>query len=308
MDIVIFPQEELLVVLRALRAVASAGGAFTLAESQFISAVARLHGTAVDADTLAPIDPNDVAATVTDPHRRKRAVQLAIVTAFIEGRPGPETEQAVRDLARALDVPEEGVRVLHDVVAGHAMRVRFDVIRRMRSFVTRDEGLPGIMKLALPLLGFGENAETAARYRSLVKCAQGTLGRALFDHYETNGFHFPGEPDGVPERMVFHDIGHVVSGYGVDPQGEIQQAAFQAGFVRTDGFLFLLFGVLQFHIGIRLTPVAKAQQGLFDVERVLRAVARGAACSIDLSDRFDLFRHADESLEALRQRWGVPPA
>jgi hypothetical protein len=62
----------------------------------------------------------------------------------------------------------------------------------------------------------------------------------------------------------------------VDPQGEIQQASFQAGFARTDGFVFLLFGILQFHLGLRVTPIAKGQHGLFDgAEGFEQAAARG---------------------------------
>jgi len=86
---------------------------------------------------------------------------------------------------------------------------------------------------------------------------------------------------------------------------EIQQAAFQAGFARNDGFVFLLFGILQFHIGLRVTPVAKGEHGYFDVPRVLQALSRGAACKLDFSDRFDFFRYAPEDLNMLRARWGV---
>jgi hypothetical protein len=41
--------------------------------------------------------------------------------------------------------------------------------------------------------------------------------------------------------------------------------------------------------------------------RACEALARGAACQVDFSDHFDFFRHACEPVEALRQRWGVPP-
>jgi hypothetical protein len=116
----------------------------------------------------------------------------------------------------------------------------------------------------------------------------------------------PEKKGGLPELMLFHDVGHVVSGYGVDPQGEIQQAAFQAGFARDDGVVFLLFGILQFHIGLRITPVAKGEHGYFDVPSVLQALSRGAACRVDFSDGFDFFRCAPEPLKALRVRWGVP--
>jgi hypothetical protein len=131
------------------------------------------------------------------------------------------------------------------------------------------------------------------------------LGRALHDYFVDNGFKFPGEPGGLP--MVFHDVGHVLSGYGTDPEGEIQQAAFQAGFARRDGFSFLLFGILQFHAGIRITPVAKGYRGLFDVPRVLTALGRGAACKVDLSAGYDVFAHKDRSLAEVRAELGILP-
>jgi hypothetical protein len=117
----------------------------------------------------------------------------------------------------------------------------------------------------------------------------------------------PGEKHGINEDFLFHDAGHVLSGYGVDAEGEIQQAAFQAGFVRNDGFLFLLFGILQFHIGIRLTPIAESAEGLFDVDRILRAVSRGAACKLDLSDHFAIWKWKDMPLQTMRAELGIPP-
>jgi ubiquinone biosynthesis protein Coq4 len=107
--------------------------------------------------------------------------------------------------------------------------------------------------------------------------------------------------------MVFHDLGHVLSAYTTDPQGEIQQAAFQAGFARRDGFSFLLFGILQFHVGLRITPVAKGYQGLFDVPLVLTALERGASCKADLSEGYDLFVNKDRPLDEVRAELGISP-
>ena len=152
----------------------------------------------------------------------------------------------------------------------------------------------------------GEDAAVAARYQAFETSAPGTFGRAIYDHFRGNGFAFPGEKNGVG-AMVFHDIGHVLSGYGVEPHDEIQQAAFQAGFTRHDGFLFLLFGILQFHLGLRITPVAKGQRGLFDVKAVLRALERGAACRVDLA-QFDHFAYTAMPLDAVRAKLGIPTA
>ena len=75
--------------------------------------------------------------------------------------------------------------------------------------------------------------------------------------------------------MVFHDFGHVLAGYDTKPESEIQQGAFQGGFVREDGFAFLMFAVIQFHLGVKVTPVTDGFTGLFDVPKVLRAAQRG---------------------------------
>jgi len=101
-----------------------------------------------------------------------------------------------------------------------------------------------------------------------------------------------------------HDV---LSGYGTDPEGEIQQGAFQAGFIRTDGFSFLLFVIIQFHLGIEVTPIADAQTVLFDVRKVLPAAERGAACRDDLSAHWDHWALAELPLDEARARLGIPP-
>ena len=52
-----------------------------------IEGVARIHDMEVDADALEPIPFEELASVVSDEHRRKRAVQLAIVMALVEGTP-----------------------------------------------------------------------------------------------------------------------------------------------------------------------------------------------------------------------------
>lgn len=308
MDLVVFSRAELPIALRALRTVALKNGVFTETERDFIEALAHVHGGDVNVDQLAPISAADVAARVIDPHHKKRLVQLALVTALIEGEPDHATLEEIRGLAAALDIQDSGLEVLREVIDGHMFMARFDLLRRLRkTMVPKDMGVAKLMKQMLPFLGIGSNPETAAKYRALEACAPGTFGRAFFDHYVEHGFAFPGEKHGIVERGTFHDAGHVLSGYDVTPAGEIQQASFQAGFMRNDGFIVLLFGLMQFHMGLRITPIAKAEHGYFDVKKVIRAAERGAACKVDLSDNWDLFAVANVPLSELRESYGVPP-
>jgi hypothetical protein len=306
MDIAIFEPRELPLVLGALRDVALTNDVFSEAETQLLEGLAKLHGQELRASDLPRVSLASLASVVTDPHRRKRVVQLAIITSLVEGQPGEAGSRAVSELARALDVDDQGLRVLDRVTHDRAMLARFDMVRRVQRFVSHNGG-PSFLRVAVPtLLGLGQDEQLAARYQALADLPAGTFGRGLYDHFRAHDFALPGEKGGLPELMLFHDVGHVVSGYDVDPQGEIQQAAFQAGFARNDGFVFLLFGILQFHIGLRVTPIARGEHGFFDVPRVLEALSRGAACKIDFSDHFDFFRYAPESLDTLRSRWGVP--
>ncbi|MDQ2643129.1 MAG: hypothetical protein M3020_04895 [Myxococcota bacterium] len=306
MDLKVFPPRELGVVLRALRNVASANHRFTDAERALVEGVARIHEFDVSADMLEPIAFGEVAKVVQDPHRRKRAVQLAMVTALIEGAPSQVTEREVRKLAAALGIDEQGLDVLYELAHHRGLIARADMFRRVGRFIRSARDFPGVLQLALPMLGIGGgDPALAATYRAFEHCPRGSFGRAFYDHFLDNGFGFPGEIGGI--TMVFHDLGHVLAGYGTDPQGEIQQAAFQAGFARRDGFSFLLFGILQFHVGMRITPVAKGYTGLFDVPLVLTALHRGAACKIDLSEGFDMMGNRNKPLEQLRAELGIPP-
>ncbi len=307
MDIAIFEPEQLPLVLGALREVALGNERFTPEEAALIEGLSQLHGQSIRADELGHVSFEQLRRAVTDPHRRKRVVQLAIIMSLVEGQPSQASSQPVSELARALDVSEQGVRVLDEVAHDRAMLARFDVVRRVQRFARHNGGASFIKVAASTLLGLSQDPALAARYYALAKYPRGSLGRALFDHFYEHEFAMPGEKGGLPELMLFHDVGHVISGYGVDPHSEIQQAAFQAGFARNDGFVFLLFGILQFHLGLRITPVARSQHGHFDVPRVLQALARGAACHVDFSDKFDFFRYAPEPLDELRARWGVSP-
>jgi hypothetical protein len=133
------------------------------------------------------------------------------------------------------------------------------------------------------------------------------LGRAVFEHYRENDFRFPGERFGIPELGLFHDVGHVLSGYGTDAGAEILQTAFQAGFVAEGGLSYLLFGIVQFHLGVKVTRLEEPELGLFDATGVLAALERGASCQVDLSTGFDLFQHASRPLHEVRAELGIQP-
>jgi hypothetical protein len=71
--------------------------------------------------------------------------------------------------------------------------------------------------------------------------------------------------------------------------------------------MFLLFVILHFHWGVKITPVADAAERLFDIPLVMRALQRGAACTVDLSDHWNFWDVVEVPLTEVRERYGIPP-
>jgi hypothetical protein len=311
MDLVILNEQETPFALCALRDVVASNGTVTPAERRFIEVIGELHGTTVDVSALPFASPGEVGEVITDPHRRKRVVQLATIAAMVEGEVSAAGAAAVRTLATALKVEERSLKVLDAIAADHRLLTRFDMMRRMMGPVGgrayQEEGFTGLRKMLAPMTG-ADDPEVAWKYKKLGLLPEGTLGREFWEHCTKNGFAFPGEKGGIPERLVFHDFGHVLAGYDTRPESEIQQGAFQGGFIRQDGFAFLMFVIIQFHLGQKITPVTDGRTGLFDVPKVLWAAQRGAACKVDLSNQWDAFAVADVPVERLRAEYGIPAA
>lgn len=313
MDIAVFSPDELPLVLRSLSTIAANPTALTAREQQFVQMMNTLHQGSDAVIDWTPIDTPQVAQVITDPHPRKRLLQMAMVMAMVEGDMTARQQQTLQSLASGLSVNERGLRVLHEAASGHQLLARIDMTRRMMGNVVepayREEGITGVAKIVVPLFlkKGGEDAALAWRFRQLGLLPPGTLGRTLWEHCTQRQFSFPGESGAIPLRLVFHDFGHVLAGYDTTPAGEIQQGAFQAGFVRNDGFMFLLFVILHFHWGMKITPAAEASEGLFDIPLVMRALQRGAACTVDLSDHWNFWDVVDIPLEEVRERYGIPP-
>ena len=87
----------------------------------------------------------------------------------------------------------------------------------------------------------------------------------------------------------------------------IQQGSFQGGNRREDGFFFIQFVILQFHHGIRITPVTEPQSGNFDPEKVLWAIHRGAKLNVDITHQWNFWPLMSLPLQEARAKVGLLP-
>ncbi len=300
--------------LRALKMIACADGAFAETERNLLATVQSIFGTEVDLDSLAPIEPEELARHLVEPAHRRQFVRGMVVLSFIDGEASPAEAALVERFARALEIDSKDLVALRHLADKHLVRARFDIGRRffaaekMREYA-REKGIGWLVRMLAAMAGVREDEAIAKRYRALGEAPAGSLGRAYADFIASNGYSFPGEKGSPPETILLHDLTHVLSGYGTTPEGELQVLGFHAGCRREekDPFAFLMFGIAEFHLGVALSPVTTGSRGKLDPALMFHAIERGSKCTIDPTDGWDPWPVMDQPLEELRKRYGIAP-
>jgi hypothetical protein len=281
-------------------------------ERGMIDAVQRVLETHHDVERLPAMSPADVARAIADPKIRHQIVCALIVMSLIDGEATEEEANLVDAFAFALGVDERAVENLRQLTRHENMALRFDVMRRfwavdkLRERV-KEEGIGAVVRFAKSAAGRHVDPDLVRRFAALRNLPDGTLGREYVRFLDSRGWPLPGEKGSASDIIVFHDMSHVLGEYDTDPIGEVEVACFSAGYRRQEPFTFILFVLLQFHVGVRVTPIAKSERGVFDVEKALRALARGAAMNTDLTSDWSYWDVVDVPLAELRERLGIPP-
>jgi hypothetical protein len=261
-------------------------------------------------DQLEPSAAGQVAELVVEPRDRRRALSLAVVAVLVAPEVRPRALASLRALASAFDAPHDrDVALVEDLAGGRvgsivrSLRRRFFVTERVK-LEYRQRGLRAVIQMARRQLR-GESEVRARRLRGLRFHAEGTLGRAYWCFMRKHDFAFPGEPGALPEVSLFHDVNHVLTGYGTDVAGEIQMSAFHAGYRKSDPMALLLLPLMQFHHGVKVLSFTDAEVGRVDPEALFCAHARGARVNCDLTTEWDPEGDFDVSCDALRARFGI---
>lgn len=305
--------ERVVMGLRALKAVASANAEFADEERALLASAAAAFQTEVDVDALAPVEPAEIAEAFKEPEWRLRLVQAMIVTAAIDGEASADEISLVSRFAAALGVEEPRVASLRHVLAGRVSLLRFDLMRRsplprrMLAGAYEKDGIVGAYRFVKAAVtgGGSSDPEVAWRYKQLGLLEDGTLGREFWRHMTAAKFAFPGEPGGLPEIAVHHDLTHVLTGYDTDQDGEVQIAAFYAGYFDEDPFSFIWMVLLMFHLGIQLNPISTPGKGHFDPAKVLAAMRRGAGINTDLTRGWNHWDVIHLPIAEVRRRYAI---
>jgi hypothetical protein len=310
MDIDVFSSQELETVFRVLRTALSPGMAVGQIERNFLSTYARITGYTLPTGDLPLIDPRDVH--IEGAHQRKRLLQLSAIAALLSNPVRPGSVAFLRDLSRRLQTRDSVVDVVEALARGRRVKVRVLAMRRAFKALIKEayqsEGSMGVLRFfGAMFFKTSVNKDKLWNYKRLGLLPDGTLGREYWKHLTEVGFGFPGEPGGIADSVAYHDIAHVLAEHDTTPQGEIQQGSFQGGNRREDGFFFVQFVILQFHHGMKITPVAPPQVGNFAPDKVLWAIHRGAKCNVDMTHQWNFWPLMSLSLQQAREKIALLP-
>ncbi|MCH9685982.1 MAG: hypothetical protein K0V04_31395 [Deltaproteobacteria bacterium] len=314
MKLVFPPPAQARAGLRAVKTVLTCQAPLNPIETRLLEA-AQTHilRHRFDVDALPLIEPEELAELIVDPALRQQVITAMIVCAFASGDASEPQVERIASFADALDVAQPALVDLRRLVHKQLALMRFDIIRHMyigerMAEIWHHEGFRGIAKVVGNLRGWRHEPELAARYQALAALPPQTLGREYYDHCRAGGFPLPGERYGAPEAIAVHDMAHVLGGYGTDPAGELQVAAFTAGFRREQSLYIMLFVLCQFDLGVAMVPVASPELGNLDPDAFMRALVRGSNMTEDLFDGWDYWDVVAEPLSELRERYGIAPA
>jgi hypothetical protein len=302
-----------------LRAVSGVmGGPLPSSTKQLAEAVIELwrdaggRGRLTPIDELTPLDAAEVAARLPVGPLRVQLIRLATVAILLERQRDHARIARLEQLAEALDVAEPAVGDLRRWARKQHLRMRRNLILRtwaideLRARAAEVGWAKVIWVFAGMFLRTHTNSAVLARYQSLAELPPETLGASLVHSLRESGFSLPGERGSPEDYMVRHDLVHVLADLGTDAPSEVLAGSFMAGCRHYDGFALLVFVLLQFHCGLRVTPVAPGEVGLVDPRQMLDALRRSVFMTIDPSVRaWNYEADFGEPVERLRERYRI---
>jgi hypothetical protein len=310
--------------------VAGREGLLPIQRSLIEALFAAMTGHTVSLSDHPSLTPAEVARALArrDLQFRSRMVQVALLGALVRHPLPEDIAESVEELAQELGVQEGMVKVARDFAAGSLELACFDFERAgYTGNWVADEAAASAATHASHVLDAPwdvavTDAALAARWAALQALPGDTIGRKVWEMYQSRGFTFPGLPGSAPPLLAQHDWVHVLADFGTTVECEVEVFGFIA---RANDDLHA-FSLLAMVISLFETGYLATGAGLFQASpghfsgnpgmavRLSDAMRRGALChdrvtgsdSIDYL-KLDWFAVADRTCEDLRARFGVVP-
>jgi hypothetical protein len=305
-------------------AVAPASGLTDLQTELLGALTSALTGVSLDYRSLDPLGPHELAEALSEhDHVSRCRIVHHMVLGELMLRPIPvEVAHRVATFSDALGVTDQFVRVARRYAQGAFGLAWLDLQHNgFVQHVSEASGQPASAPADAtpdPFKPAEVDSMVAARWRALADLPEGTLGRSVWELYDSRGFGIPGTPGGAPAYLAQHDFVHVLADYGTNLKGEVEVFAL-IGRADPDpkGFAWIATLIGLFESGYI------SSTGFFDrdvrersarapgmTHRIADAIRRGkVVCDRYGTDLFDLDYHqlADRPVTEVRDLLGMPP-
>jgi hypothetical protein len=224
--------EEVIQVARGIATAVAPEGGLTDVQAALLEAIASaLTQVEVDYHGLEPLGPEELAGVLAgrDQNFRQRIVHHMVLGELVL-RPLP-TEVALRvaRYAQVLGVDDRFVRVARRYAQGAFGLAWMDLRRSgFTEHVQRADAakLRATGQVSDPFTAAEVDPELEARWAGLRDLPEGSLGRAVWELYDSRGFALPGSATGASAYLAQHDFVHVLADYGTNLKGELEVFAF----------------------------------------------------------------------------------
>jgi hypothetical protein len=257
---------------------------------------------------------------------RSRIVQYMTLSALLLHPIPEDVAENVATYARELEVEDGMVRVASEFAHGSLGLAAVDFVRNGYEGTWNEEASSAVVHSSRVLHDAWEfsvnDPELAARWAALEHLPSESIGRGVWEMYQSRGFTFPGAPGSAPPLLAQHDWVHVLGNYGTMVESEVEVF----GLIARANDDMHAFSLLAMVISLFETGYLARGAGLFESSpghfssdqrmavRLSDAMVRGARChdevtgsdSIDFL-QMDWFAVAHQSCEELRERFHLLP-
>jgi hypothetical protein len=223
---------EVVLVARGIATAVSPDGGLTDVQAALLEAIASaLTNVEIDYHQLEPLGPDELAGVLEgrDQHFRQRIVHHMVLGELVL-RPLPaDVASRVARYAQALSVDDRFVRVARRYAQGAFGLAWMDLRRSgFTQHVRRtDTGELGTANETVDPFKAGDiDPALEERWAAFRELPPGSLGRGVWELYDSRGFALPGSAAGASAYLAQHDFVHILADYGTNLKGELEVFAF----------------------------------------------------------------------------------
>ena len=277
-----------------------------------------------DLDFTNTLSPSGIAAVMTDASERRRFMQLATMLELCRHPKSEHQLKKLEDAGVALDIAGVELNLVKELCHKSAEEASADFLRTYQTYFPElSENFHTTPSQDGKLHYDDYFFETLEDFHAL---PQGSLGKCFAEFYSRNGLTIPTRQTVNPGYYVWHDMGHVITGYEATSIGEVCLGAFKLALHDSDANWMASLTNFMIHEAGLFKPGAHVQyvpqggsgdpygsdssKGVMEQpgapDLLAEALQRGSSCTGDFT-KVDHLAIADVPLIDIRRQYNVLP-